>query len=111
MYHSLKVDRLFKLGEYQNIHIEAETSEIPDDYWIDPIMMENIRKDLQLEIFMNYALHREISQNNSETYNNQEWSLMYERFRTDRHQEEYSPILESNTVFENPEELITVDEI
>ena len=111
MFHSLKIERIFNLGDYKNVKVTAETTDIPDDYWIDSVVMDNIRKDLELEVYMNFALSQEIESNNREMFQNREWSLMYERFRTDRHQEEYSPILESNTVFENPEELITVDEI
>lgn len=111
MFHNLKVERIFNLGDYKNVKVAAETTDISDEDWIDPIRMDNIRKDLELEVYMNFALSQEIESNNREMFQNREWSLMYERFRTDRHQEDYSPILESNVVFDNPEELVQVDEI
>lgn len=114
MFHSLKAERIFNLGEYKNIKVTAETTDIPDEVWESSEQMENIRKDLSLEIFMNFALNQEIATNNNEMFRNREWSLMYERFRTDRHQENYEPILENtDTAVEfNPNpELLLIDEI
>ncbi len=57
MLHKLAIKRIYNLGNYQNITLEVETSDIPDEIWNDGDRLATIRNDLQQEILASLAQH------------------------------------------------------
>ena len=100
MAHRITVSRLFELGQYKNLRIEAETTDITDEQWNNPIEMDFIRSNLAQECFLNFFLSQELAHDNADGIGQRAWSELYESLRADRHPEDYEidvPAPEANT--------------
>ena len=85
MEHSIKIDRLFTLGDYKNVHVSIETTGISDEDWENQNKMDQIRTDVALEVLMNFSLLQELTSNNAENIANRSWTEIYQELCTDRH--------------------------
>lgn len=73
MNHRLSIERLFSLGDYKNIKIIAETSDISDEDWSNPEVIAVLRKELVSEIYINFALSQFVMGNLQDDMINNEW--------------------------------------
>ncbi len=77
MEHRIVIERLFKLGDYQNVKIIAETSAIPDEVWNDQELLASVRSSLEQEILASFAQHMLMMKANTEKFKASDYETVY----------------------------------
>ena len=57
MEHRVVIERIFSLGNYQNVKVTAETSSIPDEIWNDKDRLASVREALEMEVMATFSAH------------------------------------------------------
>ncbi len=100
MIHKLAVERIFPLGEYKNIKVIAESSDITDEEWSDLDKMSKIRLNLIEELLLNFSLHQEQTLSNVEAVKEGKWRILYMDLQNQRH--ELSGEVDSSAIRNEP---------
>lgn len=77
MEHRIVIERLYKLGDYQNIKIIAETSGIPDEVWEDADKLREVRDSLEQEVVASFAQHMLIMEANKDNFKSGNFQTVY----------------------------------
>jgi hypothetical protein len=78
--HSIRVERVFNLGEYKSLRVVAETVGISDEVWNDPVQLADVRSDLQSEIMASYALHMMTQEENLAELQKKDFKVLYAKY-------------------------------
>lgn len=78
MLHKVTIERIYNLGNYQNIKITVESGEIPDEVWNDGERLTTVRDALHQEIVANLAQHLMTRDSTREALRTGDYQTLYE---------------------------------
>jgi hypothetical protein len=76
--HRIVIERLYSLGNYQNVKVVAETSGIPDEFWNDTDKLSEIREQLQRELLASFAQHMLLTEEYRPKVQEKQFAEIYE---------------------------------
>lgn len=86
MNYTIKMERLFSLGDYKNIKVIVEATEIPDDKWNDVTQMNNLRSQLASEVLLGFAIEQMTETELAEYIKSRDFTNLLTELLVNRHE-------------------------